>query len=193
MTRKQITEMLAGLDDVAPSPWRYDSPNREDGDPGFIRSGEGDNSITVAVLYHHADTRHLASCDPSTIRALCELALRALRYETVNPSDFRYWEGRYRDEAAENERLQRERDEALARVAELESLPALEERIAPVIAEAGRRARAKAIDEAVAAIKEQKKVFQSKEYAGGPLGSLMEVFACNKCEEAVAALERKPE
>jgi hypothetical protein len=104
MTRKQITAMLDGLDGVAPSPWRYDSPNREDGDPGFIRSGEGDNSITVAVLYHHADTRHLASCDPSTIRALCELALEALGdrerrpYVRLDPSE-------YERLRAENERL----------------------------------------------------------------------------------------
>jgi hypothetical protein len=119
MTREQITTMLDGLDGVAPSPWRYDSPNREDGDPGFIRSGGGENSITVAVLYHHADTRHLASCDPSTIRALCELALRALRYEAVNPSDFRYWEGRYRDEAAANDEFRAENERLRATLSQI--------------------------------------------------------------------------
>jgi hypothetical protein len=50
-------------------------------------------------------------------------------------------------------------------------------------------AYAKALDDATAAIREQKKVFQSKEYAGGPLGSLVEVFACDQCEKAVLALK----
>jgi hypothetical protein len=53
-------------------------------------------------------------------------------------------------------------------------------------------ARAKAIEEAVAAIRHQKKVFWSPEYAGGPLGAIQEAFACDACEKAVAALERKP-
>ena len=79
MSRDQIEAMLAGLDGVAPSPWRTVLPNRKDGEPGFVRSGAGENSITVAVLYHEADTRHIARCDPSTIRAVLTelLELRA--------------------------------------------------------------------------------------------------------------------
>ena len=53
-------------------------------------------------------------------KALCTLALRALRYEAVNPADFRYWEGRYRDEAADNDRLRAENERLRAAISWIE-------------------------------------------------------------------------
>lgn len=98
---------------------------------------------------------------------------------------------------AENERLQRERDEALAEVERLKAAEiAGREVLLPMKREQAQRfakeVRAKALEEAAEAVRKQKAVFHSPEYAGGPIGAISESFACDKCEDAILALKEKP-
>jgi hypothetical protein len=109
MKHEQINAMLDGLDGVTPGPWSvYEK----------IFVGSDDLAATCETV---TDAAHIARCDPDTIRALCELALKALRYEAVNPSDFRYWEGRYRDEAAANDALRAENERLRSALEEIAS------------------------------------------------------------------------
>lgn len=44
--------------------------------------------------------------DYESLRSRAEKAEAELSRRTANPADYRYWEGRYRDEKADNERLE---------------------------------------------------------------------------------------
>jgi len=85
MTREQITAMLDGLDGVTPGPWKAEN----------WRVSERKNDSNPVAICNRSDlfrdAAHIARCDPDTIRALCELALRGLEVEALR---------------AENERLQ---------------------------------------------------------------------------------------
>jgi hypothetical protein len=49
--------------------------------------------------------------------------------------------------------------------------------------------REQAITDAVAVLKHERDGLRSPEYAGGPIGAFSEIFACNKCIEALQALK----
>lgn len=119
LTREQITAMLDGLDGLALSPWRAETDPDEIGEDADVLSS--DYRVVATTNISHAS--HIARCDPDTIRALCELALRGMTLR------------------AENERLQRERDDAFAKLASHE---AMDPRYISSLLEA----RAKAIEEA---------------------------------------------
>ncbi|MFS8369233.1 hypothetical protein [Acetobacter indonesiensis] len=51
---------------------------------------------------------------------------------------------------------------------------------------------AAARERAVSACQSQKEVFESPEYAGGPLGAVMERFACDRCIEEIRNLGAAP-
>jgi len=81
MTRQQIEIMIAGLDGVTPGPWVVEGLNRWH---NFSVAWKPELKVCQTYgdsIAAEADAAHLSRCDPSTIRALCELALRGLEAE----------------------------------------------------------------------------------------------------------------
>jgi len=83
VTREQITAMLKGLDGVTAGPWSVEMH----GPSPVLYSGRGKlhglNLLRLSDGDWNFDNNiaHIARCDPSTIRALCELALKQLKDE----------------------------------------------------------------------------------------------------------------
>jgi hypothetical protein len=70
MTREQIQAILAGTKSVINGPWKVGE------NCAHVVSPEG---YYVAWDCDPVDAEHIARCDPQTIKALCELALRGLQ------------------------------------------------------------------------------------------------------------------
>jgi predicted nuclease with TOPRIM domain len=84
----------------------------------FSFLGDGTMKIHADVLAAHAqfggDLETMQRCyewydlksEIESLRSRAEKAEAELSRRTANPADYRYWEGRYRDEKADNERLE---------------------------------------------------------------------------------------
>lgn len=100
MTEEQINEMLAGCEGVTEGPWyECDGPWFRYGQTGVL-AGSPDPHVCKWIAdtdmdetaneddpipsdVRHANAAHIARCDPSTIRQLCELALDGLRIRAL--------------------------------------------------------------------------------------------------------------
>ena len=78
------------------------------------------NSIVerTAIPSNDADLLMLCTAHPSEAATIISELQAAVQRLTANPADQRYWEGRYRDEAAALSRIKAETIEECARVAD---------------------------------------------------------------------------
>lgn len=72
LTEARVNEMLAGLEGVTEGPWMVAYDDETECPAEIVQQSNWDHRICFPTSNKPANAAHIARCDPSTIRQLCE-------------------------------------------------------------------------------------------------------------------------